>query len=153
MRQNKVQKQDDFVSRNQKAKSSVVAQFVRIARKERLDYGDFVYVCQQVRRKLRLLRPHKQRKLPELMPEAELRKFFKVIQEVGNLQHEIMLKLLFFTALRVSELVKIRVGDIDFEECKIFVDQGKGQKDRYILFPESFRLVLKSSRAAQSISI
>jgi hypothetical protein len=69
-RQNKVQKQDDFVSTNQKAKSSVVAQFVRIARKERLDYGDFVYVCQQVRRKLRLLRPHKQRKLPELMPEA-----------------------------------------------------------------------------------
>jgi integrase/recombinase XerD len=115
--------------------------------------ANFVYVCQQVRRKLRLLRPHKQRKLPELMPEAELRKFFKVIQEVSNLQHEIMLKLLFFTALRVSELVKIRVGDIDFEECKIFVDQGKGQKDRYILFPESFRLVLKSSRAAQSISI
>jgi integrase len=126
MRQNKVQKQDDFVSTNQKAKSGVVAQFVRIARKERLDYGDFVYVCQQVRRKLRLLRPDKQRKLPELMPEAELRKFFKVIQEVGNLQHEIMLKLLFFTAVRVSELVKIRVGDIDFEQCKIFVDQGKG---------------------------
>jgi len=143
-RQNKVHKQDDFVSTNHKAKSSVVAQFVRIARKERLDYGDFVYVCQQVRRKLRLLRPHKQRKLPELMPEAELRKFFKVIQEVGNLQHEIMLKLLFFTALRVSELVKIRVSDIDFEQCKIFVDQGKGQKDRYILFPESFRLVLQA---------
>jgi integrase/recombinase XerD len=78
------------------------------------------------------------------MPEAELRKFFKVIQELGNLQHEIMLKLLFFTALRVSELVKIRVGQIDFQQCKIFVDQGKGQKDRYILFPESFRLVLQA---------
>ena len=38
-------------------------------------------------------------------------------------------------------MVKIRVGDIDFEQCKIF---GKGQKGRYILFPESFRLVLQA---------
>ncbi len=29
-------------------------------------------------------------------------------------------------------------------QSKIFIDQGKGNKDRYILFPESFRLVLKS---------
>src|ERR1700687_6005199 len=28
--------------------------------------------------------------------------------------------------------------------AKIFIDRGKGNKDRYILFPESFRLVLKS---------
>src|SRR5262249_17299587 len=48
------------------------------------------------------------------------------------------------TAVRVSELVKIKVADIDFEHCKVFINQGKGQKDRFILFPESFRLVLQS---------
>ena len=32
--------------------------------------------------------------------------------------------------------------------CKIFVDQGKLRKDRYILFPESFRLALKAYLAA-----
>jgi integrase/recombinase XerD len=133
-----------FVSSNEKAKLEVVAQIVRLARKERLSYEDFVYVCQQARKKLGLCRPKKERKLPQLLPEAELKKFFRVIQRCGNLQHEIMLKLLFFTAVRVSELVGIRISDIDFANCRIFIEQGKGKKDRYILFPVSFRLVLQS---------
>ncbi len=89
-------------------------------------------------------RPRAERRLPKLLPEADLKKLFRVIQKCGNGQHEIMLKLLFFTAVRVSELVKIKVADIDFQECKIFIDQGKGRKDRYILFPADFRLVLQT---------
>ncbi len=137
-------KTGNFVSSNEKAKSQVIAEIARIARKERLNYADFIYVCQRVRRKLGLSRPRKDRKLPQLLPESELRKFFHVIQRCGNLQHEIMLKLLFFTAVRVSELVRIRTQDVDFDLCKIFIDQGKGQKDRYILFPVGFRLVLQT---------
>ena len=76
--------------------------------------------------------------------EADLKRFFRVIQECGDLQHEIMLKLLFFTAVRVSELVGIRVEDVDTQQGKIFINQGKGSKDRYILFPKGFRLVLRS---------
>ena len=52
--------------------------------------------------------------------------------------------LLFYTAVRVSELVHIEVGDVDLDACKIFINRGKGAKDRYILFPASFRLVLKN---------
>ena len=59
------------------------------------------------------------------------------------MQHEILLKLLFDTAVRVSELVHIEVG-VDLDACKIFINRGKGAKDRYILFPASFRLMLKS---------
>jgi len=114
------------------------------SRKERLSYPDFVYVCQQARKKLGLRKPKTERKLPQLLPEADLKRFFRVIQECGNLQHEIMLKLLFYTAVRVSELTRIRVEDVDGDRCKIFISQGKGAKDRYILFPASFRLVLKS---------
>ena len=55
-----------------------------------------------------------------------------------------MLKLLFLTAVRVGELVKMKVTDIDFNQCKIFIEEGKGKKDRYILFPNNFRLVLQS---------
>jgi integrase/recombinase XerD len=58
-----------------------------------------------------------------------------------------MLRLMFYTAVRVSELVNIAVEDIDLEACKIFIDRGKGDKDRYILYPESFRLILKSHLA------
>jgi site-specific recombinase XerD len=58
--------------------------------------------------------------------------------------------------VRVSELVHIEVGDVDLDACKIFINRGKSGKDRYILFPASFRLVLNShlhGHAAQSISI
>jgi integrase/recombinase XerD len=138
------QKRGNFVSSNEKAKSAIVTQLVRIARKERLDYAAFLYVCQQARRRLGLRKPPKERRLPQLLPETELKKFFRVLQQCGNLQHEIMLKLLFFSAVRVSELVKVKVTDIDFAHYKIFIAQGKGGKDRYILFPASFRLVLQS---------
>lgn len=143
MKRNRTKRQD-FVSSEQKAKSQVVAQIVRVARKERLSYPDFLYVCQQARKKLGLRKPRTERKLPQLLPEADLKRFFRVVQECGDLQHEIMLNLLFYTAVRVSELASIRVEDVDCERCKIFINQGKGAKDRYILFPASFRLVIKT---------
>jgi integrase/recombinase XerD len=133
-----------FVSSAEKAKSQIVTQFVRIARKERLDYAAFLYICQQARRRSGLRKPPQERKLPQILPDSELKKFFRVLQQCGNLQHEIMLKVLFFSAVRVSELVYVKVADIDFAQCKIFIAQGKGGKDRYILFPASFRLVLQS---------
>ena len=78
------------------------------------------------------------------MSEADLKRFFRTIQDCCNVEHEVMLRLLFFTAIRVSELVNIKISDVDLGNCKIFIDQGKGSKDRYILFPTSFRLILSS---------
>ena len=137
-------KRPDFVSANEKAKSEVVAQFVRIARKARLSYDDFLYISQHARKKLGLRRPKKKRRLPHLLPETELKRFFQTIQECGSVQYEILLKLLFYSAVLASELVGVEVRDVDLDHCKIFVNQGKGAKDRYMVSPASFRLVLKS---------
>jgi integrase/recombinase XerD len=49
----------------------------------------------QARKKFGLRKPRTERKLPQLLPEADLKRFFRVSQECGVLQHEIMLKLLF----------------------------------------------------------
>jgi site-specific recombinase XerD len=144
MKEKPSSKRVNFVSANEKAKFEVVAQFVRIARKARLSYDDLLYISQQVRRKLGLYRPKKERRLPQLLPETEVKRFFQAIQDCGDVQHEILFKLLFYTAVRVSELVRIEVTDVDLDRCKIFINHGKGAKDRYILFPASFRLVLKS---------
>jgi site-specific recombinase XerD len=140
----KAKKTDHFVSANENAKSEAVAVLVRAARRARLDYDGFLYVCQQARRKLKLARPAREHKLPHLLPASELKRFFQIIQNCGNVQHEILLKLLFYTAVRVRELVRIRIDDLDMEQCRIFIRQGKGPKDRYILFPASFRLVLRT---------
>ena len=138
-----------FVVANENAKSEAVAIMVRAARRARLDYAGFLYVCQQVRRKLKLARPRREHKLPHLLPGSALKRFFQVIQDCGDVQHEILLKLLFYTAVRVHELANIRIEDVDLEHCHIFIQQGKGPKDRYILFPASFRLVLRSHLKAR----
>jgi integrase len=123
----------------------VVAQFVRIARKARLGYDDYLSISQQARKKLGLRRGRKERRLPQLLADGDLKRFFRAIQDCGDVQHEILLKLLFYTAVRVSELVHIEVGDVDLDVCKIFINRGKGAKDRYILLPASFRLCSKAT--------
>jgi len=135
----------DFISPNQNA--NLVRAIATLVRRARLDYEGFRRVCAQVRRDLGLRRPPRSRKLPRILSDADLKKFYEVVDQAGNLQHQIMLRLLFYTAVRVSELTGIRVEDVDLAGCKIFIEQGKGSKDCYILFPESFRLILKAHLA------
>ena len=134
----------DFVPSKRDAKSNAVNALVRTARHERWSYDDFLYVCQQARKKLKLKKPKRARKLPQVLPDADLKKFFAAVEKCRDPQHEIMLRLLLFTGIRVSELVDIKVEDVDFAGSKIFISEGKGSKDRYVLFPESFRLVMQS---------
>jgi integrase/recombinase XerD len=113
-----------------------VAHFVRIARK-RLDYAGFLYVCQQARRKLSLHKPKKEHRLPQLLSESDLKRFFRVIQDCSDVQHEIMLKLLFCTAVRVSELVRIQVAEIDVDVCRISSIRAKAAKIATSYFPQA----------------
>ena len=136
----------DFAGANRNAK--LVRAISNLVRRGRLDYEAFRRVCAQVRKEVGLRRPRRSRRLPRILPEASLKRFYQGIDRAGNLQHQIMLRLLFYTAVRVSELVNVAVNDIDLDGCKIFIERGKGDKDRYILFPESFRLILKSHLAA-----
>jgi integrase len=135
-----------FTDANQKAK--LISHFARLVRRFRLDYRQFEVVCKAVRKETGLQRPARSRRLPRLLPEASLRKFYEAVDESGNLAHQIMLRLLFYTAVRVAELVGIRVEDVDLGAGRIFIERGKGDKDRYILFPDSFRLLLKAYLAA-----
>ena len=53
-----------------------------------------------------------------------------------------MIKTLLYTGVRVSELISIRIGDVDLDSCRIRIEQGKGKKDRYVPFPASFKETL-----------
>ena len=132
----------DFANASGKAK--LIRQIARLVRRARLDYEQFRSVCAAVRRELDMRRPARARVLPRILPDATLKKFFEAVDAADNLQHQILLRLLFYTAVRVRELVNIRVDDLDIEAHKIFIAQGKGSRDRYILFPESFGLTLKA---------
>ena len=103
MKAKRAAKRVNFVSPNEKAKSAAVAQLVQIARKARLGYDDFLYISQQARKKLGLRRGRKERRLPQLLADANLKRFFRAIQDCGDVQHEILLKLPFYTAAVLGE--------------------------------------------------
>jgi integrase len=130
------------------ANQTATRQFIRLvtntARRLRLDYDAFVAGTAAARRALGLHRPPRGHHLPQVLPEAALKRFFAVIDGAGDVQHQILLRLLFYTAIRVNELVRIRMEHLDLAACRIFIDKGKGSKDRVVLFPESFRLVLQT---------
>jgi hypothetical protein len=68
-----------------------------------LGYDDFLYISQQARKKLGLRQGRKERRLPQLLADANLKRFFRAIQDCGDVQHEILLKLPFYTAAVLGE--------------------------------------------------
>jgi integrase len=79
------------------------------------------------------------KRLPALLTDAELVAFYDAIWQARQLTHVVMLKLLLFTGIRNAELVSLRLTDVDLHTCQLRITQGKGAKDRYVLFPTGFR--------------
>jgi integrase/recombinase XerD len=142
-----------FVAEDGKAKSqdltAVVKKMERLVRHERLTYEQFAYVCKVVRGQLDLRPKKKRKKLPILLTDKELEGFFKAIDDCGNMVYQLMLRLLFYCGVRVSELVAIRLVDVFLDESKIFVKEGKGSKDRYVLMPRKLKLALSAFMQAR----
>lgn len=132
----------NFVCGSTKAK--LVKRIARLVKQEGLDYEGWRYVAQRVRKQLGLRPAKKRRKLPAVLTADEFRRFYQVVDRADNIQHALMLRLLYYTAVRVSELCGIEVGDVDFESCKIRINDGKGGKDRYVLFGKSFATALRA---------
>ena len=129
-------------------KNTLVAQIARLVRREGLDYEGWRYVSRQVRKACQLRPAKKGRKLPRILNADEFRRFYQIVDQAEDVQHSLMLRLLFYTAVRVSELCSIEVADVDIENCKIRVNEGKGSKDRYVLFGKSFATALRIHIAA-----
>ena len=82
-------------------------------------------------------------KRPQRIPVVFTRTEVKAI--LSNLEgiHHLMASLLYGSGLRLSECLRLRVKDIDFEYQQITVRDGKGQKDRVTMLPNSTILPLK----------
>jgi len=94
-------------AQNEKAKSEIVAQVVRIVRRAGLDYEGWRYVAKQVRKECQLRPAKKGRRLPRVLSGDDFRRFYVAVDQADNVQHALMLRLLFYTGLRVSELCNI----------------------------------------------
>ena len=142
---------DECASQNGKARSGkrqIVGRIALLVRKSGLTYDDWRYVSRRVRQVCELRPARRPKRLPRVLTAEEFRRFYAVVDRAEDVQHALMLRLLFYTAVRVSELCKIRVEDVDLENFKIRVEQGKGSKDRYVLFGKGFATALRTHVAA-----
>lgn len=74
-------------------------------------------------------RPKKALILPKLLNETEIRKLFNALT---NKKHKAMLFTAYSAGLRVSEVVNLKIADIDSQRMQIFIERAKGKKDRYV---------------------
>ena len=88
-----------------------------------------------------------------LFKKAKIKKNLPVVLHVNEIKeligqlrgtHRLMARLQYGTGMRVSDLVRLRVKDIDFENGYILVRFGKGQKDRRVQLPRSLVEDLKT---------
>ena len=117
-------------------------QFAKLLHKENPDYNYMRELFRHLRRELEISAVQKEKKLPYVPTESEVKEFYAAVWNSKNMKDVLIIKTLMYTGARVSELVAIKLEDIDMARCQIRINQGKGKKDRLVPFQESFKDVL-----------
>src|SRR4029077_12201483 len=86
-----------------------------------LDRGELMAKMQPVRVPLTL---------PVVLSRLEVS---RLLAAAGNLKHQTALSVAYGTGLRASEVISLKVGDIDSQRMTLRIEQGKGRKDRYAM--------------------
>ena len=99
------------------------------------------YFVKILRRKffINIPRAKKSHYLPVVLSKSEVT---RLLTGLTNPKHRCMVSLLYGAGLRVSEVVRIKIMDIDFDRMLLRIVQGKGRKDRLTLLPNSLYEIL-----------
>ena len=84
--------------------------------------------------------PKKEKKLPEVLTKDEVRRMMELTE---TRKSKLILQMLYSSGMRVSELVKLKITDLNTEERIGWVRSGKGKKDRLFVLPEKLIIELK----------
>lgn len=90
-------------------------------------------------------RPRKEKHLPRIIDKEFL---LSRISNIKNLKHKAILSLAYSVGLRVSEVINLKISDIDSKRMQITIRQAKGRKDRIVPLSENilnlFRIYYKA---------
>lgn len=81
----------------------------------------------------------REKQLPKIISKEKIK---LIIGSTDNLKHKIIIKLLYSSGLRLSELLNLKRKDIDFDRNTLYVKSGKGKKDRITLISNDLKLDL-----------
>lgn len=87
----------------------------------------------KIREKIDIQRPKKSKKLPIVLSRDEVK---LIIDNTKNRKHKLFFATAYGSGLRVSEVINLKVRDIDVKERTIHIKQSKGNKDRITILSE-----------------
>jgi len=108
-----------------KKKARELAKYLRA---ERPDYMYLKGVFRALREELEIQVPWREARLPEVPTEEEMRHFYQAVWNCRNFGDMVLIKTLFYTGVRVSELVAIRLDEVNVERCQIRITQGNREQ-------------------------
>ena len=88
---------------------------------------------------IQALRAKQKMRVPTVLTKDEVH---EVIQNLPDI-YQLMVSLMYGCGLRMNELLKLRVKDIDFGFDRVYIYDGKSQKDRVVPLPKSLKRLLK----------
>jgi len=89
---------------------------------------------------IKIPHPKRNKSLPVILSKEEIK---SMIDVTSNIKHKLIIKVLYGCGLWVSELLKLKKDDLNFQEGLLHIKLAKGRKDRFVKIPESLNNSLK----------
>ena len=111
------------------ALNAVAFYFREVEGRDPGDFGGFVRACRRVR-------------VPVVLNRSECERLFAALEGTTRLMAELM----FGSGLRLMELLRLRIKDVDLERGQVIVRGGKGDQDRATVLPARLEEKLRAHR-------
>ena len=95
---------------------------------------------------IRIKRPKREKRIPDVLTKDEVKRLINVI---STKKSKLMISMIYACGFRVSELINLKINDLNFEEMTGHVRQAKGKKDRIFNIPQFLLKNLKKQTEQQ----
>jgi integrase/recombinase XerD len=117
-----------------------VAQLIKI---DKPDYYYLKELFRGLRKELNIQRETEPKKLPYVPTTEEIKQYYDVVWNSHNKKHMVMIRLMLYTGVKIGELVKIKISDVNIQKCIIRIDSdNKNNKERFVPFYSHFKISL-----------
>jgi len=100
----------------------------------------YMYVLDKKYEKVKFNRPRKEKRLPKIIDKRHI---LSSLEKITNLKHRSILTIAYSVGLRVSEVIGLKIEDIDSARMVISIIQSKGNKDRSVPLSENVLKLLR----------
>lgn len=78
--------------------------------------------------------------LPQILSKQEVK---QILTSYANLKHKAIIGTIYGLGLRISELIDLKISDIDSQRMLVHIKNSKGNKDRVVMLPQNLLIVLR----------